>query len=177
MVGENFLTEEEVLKELKVNKAQLEEFIRSGKILPSYQEGQRKFKATEVENIKVSLAASPPPPITTPSAGTPPPVESAPPTSQVDDAGSTRVIEPPKKTPKLKVKQQTPPPTEKPGFLKEPPKRKAGAPHVGKLNGILLIVSLLILLLSLGSLYFTWKGNALPNFLLTLLNTISQLGG
>ncbi|NOZ63377.1 MAG: helix-turn-helix domain-containing protein [Caldiserica bacterium] len=177
MVGENFLTEEEVLKELKINKAQLEEFIKSGKILPSYQEGQRKFKATEVENIKVSLSAAPPPPVTTPPVGTPPPVESAPPTPQAEDVGSTRVIEPPKKAPKLKVKQQTPPPTEKPGFLKEPTKSKAGAPNIGKLNGILLIVSLVILLLSVGSLYFTWKGNALPNFLLTLLNAISQLGG
>jgi len=175
MVGENFLTEEEVLKELKINKAQLEEFIRSGKILPSYQEGQRKFKATEVENIKVSLSSSSPP-VATPPTETAPPVGSPSPTSQVEDVGSTRVIEPPKKAPKVKVKQQTQP-KEKPGFLKEPPKSKAGAPNIGKLNGVLLILSLVILLLSVGSLYFTWKGNTLPNFLLTLLNAISQLGG
>ncbi len=48
MVGENFLDEEEVLRKLKINKAQLEELIKEGKILPSYQEGIRKFKESEI---------------------------------------------------------------------------------------------------------------------------------
>jgi len=172
MVGENFLSEEETLKELQINKAQLEEFIRLGKILPSYQDGQRRFKATEVEKIKSTLSESPPveapPPEETSSPTVPPPT--------TEEVGSTRIIEPPKESPRLKVKKQAPP-SEKPKFLKEPPKGVGVTPNIGKLNGVLLSLSLIILIISVVSLYFTWKGAPLPNILLTLLKTLSQLGG
>ena len=166
MVGETYLSEEDVLKELKINRAQLEDLIRTGKILPSYQDGVRKFKASEIEKLKSekieeTVVAPPPPP-------PPPPTE---------EIGSTRVIEPPKEAPKLRVKRQEPP-KEKPEFLKGPkPKKEEKVVPVGKLPAILLLLSIIVLGLSLWSLYFSWKAASLPGFLATLVKMVAGSGG
>ncbi len=172
MVGETYLSEEDVLKELKINRAQLEDLIRTGKILPSYQDGVRKFKASEIEKLKSEkieeTVVAPPPP---------PPPEAPPPPPPTEEIGSTRVIEPPKEAPKLRVKRQAPP-KEKPEFLKGPkPKKEEKVVPVGKLPAILLLLSIIVLGLSLWSLYFSWKEASLPGFLATLVKMVAGSGG
>ncbi len=51
MGPEELLTEEEVLKMLKINKAQLENYVREGKLSPLYQESVRKFKRSDLSEI------------------------------------------------------------------------------------------------------------------------------
>ena len=172
MVGENLLDEEAVLKELGINRAQLEDMIRTGKILPSYQNGVRKFRASEIEKIKTQKIEEPPP-----SAPQPPPqTTQAPPSTPppAEEVGSTRVIEPPKEVKKLRVKKQEPP-KEKPDFLKRPPSTRETV-SVGKLPPILLLLSFIVLGLSLGILYLSWKASPLPNFLLSLIKSIARGG-
>ncbi len=179
MAGEKFLSEEEVSKELGINKAQLEEFVRMGKILPSYKDGMRKFKSSEVEKLKLSLSEKTevPPVETSSKPEVPPRVETPPEAPPIaEEVGSTRVIEPPKEAPRLRVKKQTAP-SEKPDFLKGPSASVPIVSSMGKLESILLILSLLLLIFSAGSLYFVWKGSSLPSILLTVIKSISGLGG
>ncbi|HIE44523.1 MAG TPA: hypothetical protein EYP78_07010 [Candidatus Omnitrophica bacterium] len=136
MVGEQFFTEEETLRKLKINKAQLEEFIRQGKLTPIYQEGIRKFRQSDISQIAekpVSESVPPPPepappaekptppppsePIPPPSTEVPPPPKAAPPPTPPSAKEKRRVSPPPSVE-----KKPTPPRVEGSTRVIEPPK-------------------------------------------------------
>ena len=89
---EELLSEEEALKLLKVNKVQLENYVREGRLTPLYQESVRKFKLSDVSRITVE---TPVPPIAS--------TEEEPPFIKTQKEGSTRIIEPPKETTRIGI--------------------------------------------------------------------------
>lgn len=97
MGPEELLTEEEVLKMLKINKAQLENYVREGRLSPLYQESVRKFKRSDLSEI----TKEPPiePPVEIPLIGTP--GYKGP--ERRKEEGSTRIIEPPKENREIRI--------------------------------------------------------------------------
>ncbi len=171
---EELLNEEESLKLLKVNKAQLENYVREGKLSPLYQDSIRKFKLSEIS--KISLEPSPS------FASTPPPTREEPSFIRAPKEGSTRVIEPPKETTRIGIfktgskgstfeAEQTP---EK--FLKSG--GKSSSASQGNLPTILLIAALLISVFSVLALTFTLQGKELPqiNNILKSMGAIIPIG-
>jgi hypothetical protein len=154
---EELLNEEETLKLLKVNKAQLENYVREGKLAPLYQESVRKFKLSEISKITVEPSASP---VT--------PIKEEPSFIKTQQEGSTRVVEPPKETTKIGITRtgskgstfEAAQGTEQ--FLKQ--LEKAPQHNQGSLTAILLIVTLAISAFSVFMLTFTLQGKELPQF-------------
>lgn len=151
---EELLNEEETLKLLKINKAQLENYIREGKLTPLYQESVRKFTLNDISKITVE---NPTAPVSF--------VKEEPPFIKTQKEGSTRVIEPPKETTKIRISR-----TGARGssfesteggeqFLKQLEKAPSSK---GNLNAILLIVALLISAFSVFILTFSLQGKELP---------------
>jgi len=172
---EELLNEEESLKLLKVNKAQLENYVREGKLSPLYQDSIRKFKLSEISKIS---AAPPPSPTVTPPA----PAKEEPSFIKTQKEGSTRVIEPPKESTRIGVTKtgakgstfeagQT---SEK--FLKSV--AKASSTSKDNLSAPLLIVALLILAFSVFTLFFVLQGKELPqvNNILKKIGAILPIG-
>ena len=98
MVPEELLNEVEVLKMLKINKAQLENYVREGRLSPLYQESVRKFKRSDLSEI----TKEPPiePPVEIPFIETPPEYKGP---ERRKEEGSTRIIEPPKESREIKI--------------------------------------------------------------------------
>ncbi len=92
-----------------------------------------------------------------------------------EETGSTRVIEPPKEAPKLRVKSM--PKGETPEFLKEPAKTRVEVTMGDKITFLLLVLSLIVSLLAVIPLYFVWKGGTIPGFLSSLVKALGSLGG
>jgi len=219
MVEEKYLSEEEFLEELKIDKVQLESWVKEGKVLPVYQQGARKFKQSEISKLSLNrvgkpMPSSPPPPakevpppgeepaapqMPQPAVPPPPPlaketpppgkepvpspvppgpaVPPTPPSAKETPAagppqqpmaiprpvgaeeGSTRVIQPPKGITKIGVKRQEK--KETPGFLK-PPEKEMELPKESLWARILLIVTLVISLFSVGILYFGLSAKEFP---------------
>ena len=159
MGPEELLTEEEALKILKINKAQLENYVREGRLSPLYQESVRKFKRSDVSAIIKDIPVAP---IELTS-----PFEDEPPLTKTSrEEGSTRVIEPPKESMKIGVNKTT---GVKATFEKEAekflkPEDIASTTHEEKWITILLGVALVISALSVFTLIYNLKGKELPFF-------------
>ena len=93
---EELLNEEETLKMLKINKAQLENYVREGKLTPLYQESVRMFKLGDISKI---TRENPPP--STPPTTQPPEIEES--FIKTQKEGSTRIIEPPASATKIGI--------------------------------------------------------------------------
>lgn len=153
---EELLNEEESLKLLKVNKAQLENYVREGKLVPLYQDSVRKFKLSDVSKITLD-----------PSASSATPIKEEPSFIKTQKEGSTRVIEPPKETTRIGIS-----PTGSKGstfessqdsekFLK-PLEKLSSSGFQGNWPIMLLIVAFLISAFSVFMLVFTLQGKELP---------------
>lgn len=172
MGPEEFLTEEEVLKRLKVNKAQLENYVREGKLSPLYQESVRKFKLSDISKITVGISV---PPIEI----TPPFEDESPLIKTSKEEGSTRVIEPPRNSLKIGinktgVKAKVEKETEE--FLK--PLEEIAPTTQGKYISILLIVALVFSVISMFVFTYNLQGKELPqiNKLLVTFGSILPVG-
>ncbi len=161
---EELLNEEETLKLLKINKAQLENYVREGKLTPLYQESVRKFKLNDISKITVE-----------PSAAPVSPIKEEPPFIKTQKEGSTRVIEPPKETTQIGINRtgakgstfEANPESE--NFLKQ--LKTTPSAGQGNLTAILLIVAFLISAFSVFMLTFTLQGKELP-----INKTLSSIG-
>lgn len=158
MGPEELLTEEEALKILKINKAQLENYVREGRLSPLYQESVRKFKRSDLSAIIKDVPVAP--------VELASPFEDEPPLTKTSrEEGSTRVIEPPKESRKIGVNKTT---GVKATFEKEaerllkPIEDIAPATHEEKWITILLSVALVISALSIFTLIYNLKGKNLP---------------
>ena len=158
---EELLNEEETLKLLKINKAQLENYVREGKLAPLYQESVRKFKLSDIS--KITAAPSPSSPPKPPAA--PPEEEEPTPFIRTQKEGSTRIIEAPTETTKVGVLKtgsrgstfEAEEGTE--DFLKGPQKSQA---TIGSLTMILLAVAFIISAFSIFMLSSTLMGKGIP---------------
>lgn len=171
---EELLNEEETLKLLKINKAQLENYVKEGKLSPLYQESVRKFKLSDIS--KITVEPSSPKPQPPPDSSTPPHIKKEEPSFiKTQKEGSTRVIEAPTETTKIGVVKtgtkgstfEADNNTEK--FLK--PLKKAASSQ-GSLPAILLVVALVISAFSIVTLTFTLQGNGLTQ----INKAISSIG-
>lgn len=156
---EELLTEEETLKLLKINKAQLENYVREGKLTPLYQESVRRFKLSDVSRITTE---TPVPPVA--------PSEEEPSFIKTQKEGSTRIIEAPKETTKIGINKtgtkgttfESEQETEK--FLKQLDETTpiAATAQKGNLTLILLTAALVVSILSISMLTSTLIGKELP---------------
>lgn len=185
MGPKELLTEEEILKMLKVNKAQLENYVREGKLSPLYQESVRKFKHSDVSKL-------------TGETTTPSPIEIAPPLEDESpilkkpdespilkkpkEKGSTRVIEPPKESREIGINRTG----MKSALDKESEKLlrpfEAGVTASAQKEQwvfILLIAAFVISAFSVFILTYNLKGKELPqvNKVLGTLGSIIPIGG
>ena len=165
---EELLNEEETLKMLKINKAQLENYVREGKLTPLYQESVRKFKLSDVSRVTGEMSTSP---IETSAA--------EPPFIKTQSEGSTRVIEPPSDTTKIGIIRtgtkgstfESDQETEK--FLKQIDDTGSTAKNnQGNLIPILLSVALVISIFSILMLTFTLQGKSISS----ITKVFSSLG-
>ena len=151
---EELLTEEETLKLLKINKVQLENYVKENKLSPLYQESVRKFKLNEISKITVEPSATSP--VT--------PIEEEPSFIKTQKEGSTRVIEPPKKITKIGIAR-----TGSKGSTFEVEQgaeqflqlTKTSTHGQGNLTVLLLIVAFIISSFSIFTLTFTLQGKEL----------------
>jgi hypothetical protein len=149
---EELLTEEETLKLLKINKAQLENYVKENRLSPLYQESVRKFKLSDVSKITVE------PPVM--------PLKEETPFIKIQKEGSTRVIEPPKETTKIGIiktgsKGSTFESEQEPEqFIKQ--LKKTPLHSQGDLPVMLLIAAFLISAFSVFMLAFTLQGKEFP---------------
>ncbi len=160
---EELLNEEEALKLLKVNKAQLEKYVKEGKLAPLYQESVRKIKLSEISKITVE------PPVA-------PPTKEEPSFIKAQQEGSTRVIEPPRETTRIGLnrtgsKGSSFEAEQSPGkFLKS--LNKSQASSLGNWPAILLIVAFIISAFSVSILAFNLQGKEIPQ----INKVISSIG-
>lgn len=152
---EELLTEEETLKLLKINKVQLENYVKENKLSPLYQESVRKFKLNEISKITIEPSATPPVA----------PIKEEPSFIKTQKEGSTRVIEPPKEITKIGItrtgsKGST---FEAEQGVEQLLQLKKTPPHdQGNLTALLLIVAFIISAFSIFTLTFTLQGKELP---------------
>lgn len=176
MGPEELLTEEEALKQLKVNKAQLENYVKEGKLSPLYQESVRKFKMSELSKIMEEKKPEPeptqtpesssptedtsPPGPTPPTPAEPPPIEKkeSPLLKKTNNnEGSTRIIEPPKEARKIGVRATGERNEE--SFLKPLAQKQHGEGGKGIFG--LLIAALVLSAFSVFTLAYNLKGKDL----------------
>jgi hypothetical protein len=176
MGPKELLTEEEILKMLKINKAQLENYVREGKLSPLYQESVRKFKHSDVS--KITGETTTPSPIEI----APPPENGSPILKTPKEKGSNRVIEPPKESREIGVNK-----TGMKFALDKESEKLLRPPEVGgaafaqkeKWVFILLIAAFVISAFSVFMLTYNLKGKGLPqiNKVLGTLGSIIPIGG